>query len=1296
MSNRDKRLFLFPGLVILALLSTQCSKEQAEPIPEPIPTPFFEEMEVAEVPTPFEIPVEYEPTATPTEEPEAEITYMLEDFEENLPGVWAFKSEARGQVHEERETVHSGQRAARVEWDFSNCSKEDSGFVNFFLHAEMVGSPEAVNVWVYSATTETQPDAIQLWLEDKSGEIFVTQKKLDKTGWSQLVFRVSEATANWRSGDGNGKKDLPLRLFGFAVSPGVSAKGVAVFDQIEVVTRATSRNSLLAEVETSALRTLYWDETPEIIGRVRNFSDVNVTGLQFSLRIMDTYANRTVWSGTLELSTVAATSEGEQKVKVRVPYGMHRVKWALRDKQGIIREDSMEFGMTGTRCFTNLSPQQQAYMRRCYPFGGVFWQCPPELGSDAGARWIRNWVDWSRFEPSREAYNTEKIQQRLKEYLDHSIESIWLLCTTDKTGFYNMEQPDFARAYGNAWSQIAGATQNQLNWFELGNEDNGPQKFLYTEIARHGAAGIRSQNPYALVANSGTAFVDLVWLRLQANRDLFRWLDTVCVHPYTGSSSPHEWKVFDEARQVQAFIDEVGGMKAAWTTEFGWHHDFDQKKRADWIAQHFLIGVAGGYQKHGLFSWAGHFGIFADRGPTLSALSTHTLMRMLEGHRFAGVLEQDEDKWVVVWERLGKPLLMAWSPKGSYKLKVPVGEEKVRLYDSFGNPLSMNVSEGWLWMDLGSGIQYVMDVPEEMIYYAWENQIRSIHQRYSNHLKTTVIAEDPVLRNIADQPGSRPMELWEALQHIADATTEIPKAQKTALQANLLRLLTHGARMGLARSFVGSVTSEIESFASWAHSELERAHSQDLDIPALRWLLHEFEDLEAERQFAESENRSDFASRLRTAQVALAAFGRKYLANTSAHEFVLLCPYLFADNKDDALQERLRFTLGGTTPVHARISSYAQLDYTASVAIHAPEGWRVSPASFDVPVQAGGEASVTFQVSCPEQFAGHPVFQAIVRVQDKPEIRVNFDDIEVVPTVCIQQVPLEGLLPQTPLTLALTNEDIKNHTGEISLLLKGTDQVLASTAFHNLAPQSRTELALSLMDSVEPQPFQDWNLIANLSLADGKEMQQEIRVSFLCAVPCTQPPVIDGDLSEWESAAAFHLDREEFSNGTFVGRWTPEDLSASVYLMWDKDNLYLGAKVKDQTFNQNYSGESIWMQDSIQFALAPGMDGPTYEFGLALTPQGDQIVQWLPEVKSVTQGKLKVTVESGQQTYEAAIPWSLLPKIAPVEEGLRLRYAVLINDDDVVVGRRFLESPNGGIAHDKSLENFMEIVLLGQ
>ncbi|HNT37055.1 MAG TPA: sugar-binding protein, partial [bacterium] len=212
----------------------------------------------------------------------------------------------------------------------------------------------------------------------------------------------------------------------------------------------------------------------------------------------------------------------------------------------------------------------------------------------------------------------------------------------------------------------------------------------------------------------------------------------------------------------------------------------------------------------------------------------------------------------------------------------------------------------------------------------------------------------------------------------------------------------------------------------------------------------------------------------------------------------------------------------------------------------------------------------------------------------------------------------------------------------------------------------------------------------------GKSIRQEFSASFLCAVPCPQPPTVDGDLSEWQVAAAFHLDREEFSNGTFVGRWTPDDLSASVYLMWDKNNLYVGARVKDQTFNQNYSGESVWMQDSIQLALAPGLDGPTYEFGLALTPTGEQIVQWLPDIKQVTKGTLKVLLESGQQTYEAAIPWSAMPKIGPVKEGIRLRYSLLVNDDDVLVGRRYLESPGGGIAHDKSLENFMEIVLLGQ
>ena len=83
----------------------------------------------------------------------------------------------------------------------------------------------------------------------------------------------------------------------------------------------------------------------------------------------------------------------------------------------------------------------------------------------------------------------------------------------------------FALGYGKHLRRAAAALHGLTRYFELGNEDNGHTKFIYTEICRHAAAGIRSAQPFAVLSNSGTAYVDYAWLEFQLKRGLGDVLD---------------------------------------------------------------------------------------------------------------------------------------------------------------------------------------------------------------------------------------------------------------------------------------------------------------------------------------------------------------------------------------------------------------------------------------------------------------------------------------------------------------------------------------------------------------------------------------------------------------------------------------------------------------------------------------------------------------------------------------------------------------------------------------------------
>jgi len=127
--------------------------------------------------------------------------------------------------------------------------------------------------------------------------------------------------------------------------------------------------------------------------------------------------------------------------------------------------------------------------------------------------------------------------------------------------------------------------------------------------------------------------------------------------------------------------------------------------------------------------------------------------------------------------------------------------------------------------------------------------------------------------------------------------------------------------------------------------------------------------------------------------------------------------------------------------------------------------------------------------------------------------------------------------------------------------------------------------------------------------------------------------------------------------------------------------------VRDQTFNQNRHGESIWTQDSIQIGLARDAQSAPSELGLALTPQGPEVFRFTAPAGDLPGAKLAVVVSQGQAVYEAAIPWSALAGFGAPKTGERIRYSVLLNDDDAVVPRRFLER-YGGLAHGKDVNDY--------
>ncbi|WMT43435.1 sugar-binding protein [Paenibacillus sp. D2_2] len=161
----------------------------------------------------------------------------------------------------------------------------------------------------------------------------------------------------------------------------------------------------------------------------------------------------------------------------------------------------------------------------------------------------------------------------------------------------------------------------------------------------------------------------------------------------------------------------------------------------------------------------------------------------------------------------------------------------------------------------------------------------------------------------------------------------------------------------------------------------------------------------------------------------------------------------------------------------------------------------------------------------------------------------------------------------------------------------------------------------------------------------------------------------------------------ELSKGTVkMKNYTcPAHLDGSIWANWDQDNFYLTAQIKDDVHSASASGEEIWKNDSIQFAMMAGIPGENrgyYELGISDTPQGPQIFRWLSADSRpkglVANGSLQVKRDEVQKltVYEMALPWSEIPQVKPgVNEALSISF--LVNDNDGAGRKGYIEWGSG-------------------
>jgi hypothetical protein len=222
--------------------------------------------------------------------------------------------------------------------------------------------------------------------------------------------------------------------------------------------------------------------------------------------------------------------------------------------------------------------------------------------------------------------------------------------------------------------------------------------------------------------------------------------------------------------------------------------------------------------------------------------------------------------------------------------------------------------------------------------------------------------------------------------------------------------------------------------------------------------------------------------------------------------------------------------------------------------------------------------------------------------------------------------------------------------------------VLAETA--TSAPPTTVPTATSVPPTVGPQPTAT---IPDMRPRGG------IVAKFM-----STPPTIDGDWSEWKD------NHTEYPATNIVfGRenWTgPDDLSASFYVGWDDNNLYIAVKVRDDQYVQNMTGENIFLGDSIEILLDTKLTDDYYytqlsadDFQLGLSPgrgvgapdtDTKEAYLWFPSnIAGKQPGFPMASIQQqGVWRFEAAIPWSIF-ETKPTA-GTSMGFVLSVSDND--------------------------------
>lgn len=295
-----------------------------------------------------------------------------------------------------------------------------------------------------------------------------------------------------------------------------------------------------------------------------------------------------------------------------------------------------------------------------------------------------------------------------------------------------------------------------------------------------------------------------------------------------------------------------------------------------------------------------------------------------------------------------------------------------------------------------------------------------------------------------------------------------------------------------------------------------------------------------------------------------------------------------------------------------------------------------------------------------------------------------------IPQVDVRLSPTSGTLGAGK-RLQLVVENFTGEAAEVKLSLKSPQLETEPLGALQVEAHSSATATVMICKFVR-EPSNRYPVDLEYSVAGGGQARKHFVLAQKVAVRGSAQ--IDGDLKEWGNAAPFYLNSASQAVG--INPYMAWNLSARYCMMWDEENLYFAARVRDNAHCQPQGGKQMWEGDSWQLAFRtlpgalPGQQAKgLYCYGLCLSGSGGQTAVWEGGgdaagiklvVKRVAAGEMEETpggpTAAQDLVYECAIPRALLAPLRMIA-GESFGFSTLLNDNDGGGRSGWMESTPG-------------------